>query len=101
MGAQQQVGGTREIRPRRDRRMKIFQPATLTLSRGALPAHLLDVSLSGVRAHCGSPLALGDTLVLLCNSVRRLATVVWVRDEQSGIRFLLPLDQSELEALLV
>ena len=81
-------------------RLKVFRPAEVRTSDGAVRVHLLDVSCGGAWIHAAVPLPVGTTLVLTCLGRRRTAEVAWVKESRCGIRFNSPLTSEELAALL-
>ena len=72
---------------RRAKRVKIFQCATLVLNGSSRRIHLLDVSVTGLRAHAQDPVAKDARVRVECFDVMRNATVQWSEGNRFGLLF--------------
>jgi hypothetical protein len=83
---------------RREPRFSLLLCVKLLTARGALPARLRDLSLSGALVEgYGLPPA-GSTLFLVRGDLELSARVAWQRDDRAGLEFHIPLTESQLIA---
>jgi hypothetical protein len=85
---------------RTEPRLKVFQPATMTVGSGEVRVHLLDVSATGAMVHGYAEVGPDDRLALACSGWSRRAHVTWMTNKRMGVRFLQPLSARELSATL-
>lgn len=83
--------------PRAARRLKVFQPASLSARGQTGRVHILNLSASGALIHGLAIPPVGAMVVLRMAEVDRPATVVWLDGRQGGLRFREPLTPAELD----
>ena len=81
-------------------RHKIFQPALVQRGGAASRVHLLDVSRGGAQLHCHTPLEPGADVTLECADRQRPARIVWREGSRHGLQFKVPLDETQVAALI-
>lgn len=70
-------------------RSKVFEVSIITTDGATYRAHLLDLNLVGVRAHCKAAFHVGQSVMVLVHGTERVATIRWTRpDGQIGLRYL-------------
>ena len=83
---------------RREPRFSLLLCVKLLTARGALPARLRDLSLSGALVEgYGLPPA-GSTLFLVRGDLELSARVAWRRGDRAGLEFHIPLTEPQLIA---
>jgi hypothetical protein len=83
---------------RREPRYSLLLCVRLLSARGALPAKLRDLSLSGALVEgYGLPPA-GSTLFLVRGDLELSARVAWQRGDRAGLEFHIPLTEAQLIA---
>jgi hypothetical protein len=83
---------------RREPRYSLLLCVRLLTGRGALPAKLRDLSLSGALVEGYDLPPAGSTLFLVRGDRELSARVAWQRDNRAGLEFHIPLTEEQLIA---
>jgi c-di-GMP-binding flagellar brake protein YcgR len=83
-------------------RMKIFQPAAMTMGRAGAEArvHLLNISTGGALVYGEAVPRAGAAVQLDCGIALGSAQVAWVSGRRFGVRFDTPIAPAQVEAVL-
>lgn len=93
-----EAGNVRRLRA--NRRFELSHPAPLRVGRGAVPAHLLDLSATGALVHCVEPPATGTRVHVTVLGRLRAGRVMRRDGRHIGLAFDTPLTGEELAEAL-
>ena len=82
--------------PRRDGRKHVLLNATIIASNGSTVARVKDLSQSGVRVACDTPLAAKGDVIFKRGAIFVAARIVWADQSSAGLEFYRHLDPTEL-----
>lgn len=99
-GVQGSTSFPAEGRAQRARRFKVFHPAESRVGLIRARVHLLDISTTGALLHHPDPPASETLLEIHCGGFRLLARVMRREGTRVGVQFLVPLNESQRDALI-
>jgi hypothetical protein len=82
--------------PRKDGRKHVLLNATIIASNGLTGARVKDLSQSGVRVSCDSPLSPEGDVIFKRGTIFVAARVIWADHANAGLEFYRHLDPAEL-----
>lgn len=83
-----------------ERRLKVFLRIEMKMKSQCHPAHLLDVSPNGAQVYCEYPIEVGARVSLKYRDISCPAKCVRAQASRIGLRFISPLQSSQLNLLL-
>ena len=87
---------TKGAEQRRAKRSRVLLGARLATPTGEIDVRLRNLSQLGALLSCASPPPLGSAVTFMRGETVVRAAVMWVDGEQFGIKFDVPIEESEL-----
>lgn len=87
--------------PPRARRFKTFHLAEMRLMDTRVKVHVVNLSTSGLMLRSEAAPSPGTIAIFDLGAAERRGRVVWCDQDRCGVQFLVPLTDSELDALMV
>lgn len=81
-------------------RNKLFEAATVKSIEGESSTHVLDISCSGAMMATHYPPPVSARVIVICRSIKCVASVAWVSGSRFGVHFQRPMDETRLSAFI-
>ena len=90
------TASTPRVLPRR----KTFEPVVLTVGDTTHRAHMLNLSAGGACLHARCTVSIWNSVVIALHGRELHGRVSWVAGDRFGVRFVAPLSEAELDAIV-
>lgn len=81
-------------------RLRLGVSAALVLTHETRPCLIDDISCTGARLRIMRPLAERQSAELVFHELRLFATMMWLRGDECGLQFAVPLELEDMQGML-